>query len=250
MAKLPIGDKAQKTGKLLFGLNNPRVAAQLEPYGYSEVVHREGWGFLTLVSRNRLATHQALPEDPKDLDDLEDFASHWFPIARAMLERTYSALANELFGNLRRTEGQSVTIGVGVFVERLDAMERGDEPFGADGPLAREHLRSRGLSDQVVSVVKEKLVDVQDLHIERAPEPELDQEQIIEAEEAMWKWYLEWSAIVRTVIKDGNLLRSLGFRKRKGRFSVSNDEVEIAQVSAPGEVLQLSAKEELPLSAE
>ncbi len=246
MTKLRIGQKAQRTGKLLFGLNNPRVAAKLEPFGYSGAVHQEGWGLLTIVSQHRLATDNELPKNPQILVELDEFENLWFPLAKAMLDRKYSGMSDALFGNLNRTAGQSVAISVTLFVRRLDAMDKGEEPFGEQGPEAREYLRSRGLTDEVVAAAQEHLDAVRDLRTEPAPDSGPSAAEALEAEEAMWKWYLEWSTIARTVIKDGHLLRSLGFKKRKGRNSSSDD---IVETDDPGEVTELPESEALALPA-
>ena len=43
----------------------------------------------------------------------------------------------------------------------------------------------------------------------------------------MWSWYLEWSTIARTAIKDGSLLRYLGFGRRRGSVAVVEEELGI-----------------------
>ena len=47
----------------------------------------------------------------------------------------------------------------------------------------------------------------------------------------MWGWYLEWSTIARTEIKDGRLLRYLGFGRRRG--SATGEEEELGAEDPP-----------------
>jgi hypothetical protein len=66
-----------------------------------------------------------------------------------VLERRYPGVVESLYQNLVRAEGKDATTIVAVFIERLDEMEKGEAPYGAEGPRVREYLRGRGLpSDQ------------------------------------------------------------------------------------------------------
>ncbi len=66
----------------------------------------------------------------------------------------------------------------------------------------------------------------------------------VEAREAataeMWSWYLEWSQIARTVIKNRRLLRSLGFLRRT---STGDDRVMVED-----EVVSDTTRVDLPVS--
>jgi hypothetical protein len=55
------------------------------------------------------------------------------------------------------------------------------------------------------------------------PVMSVDSEQEALAVANLWAWYLEWSGIARTVIKDRRVLKSLGFLRTK---SGSTEETE------------------------
>src|SRR5690606_16342140 len=132
-----------------------------------------------------------------------------------VLEAHYPKVAVILFAEIVRTDGKEAAISVHVLLERLEAMKKGDSPFGEEGQKAYEYLQTRGLSDDIISDAKNgisRLKSVQEVEVS-----EFDEVALQQAEAVMWKFYLEWSAIARHVIKDGNLLRELGFKKRSGR---------------------------------
>jgi hypothetical protein len=50
----------------------------------------------------------------------------------------------------------------------------------------------------------------------------------------MWKWYLEWSAISRAAIKDGNLLRRLGFQFWLGKEFLTSEPLRVEDCRIEG----------------
>ena len=52
---LSLGDKAQRTLRLLLGLRNPRIASALASYGFTEADMDEGWALLQALGRNKLS---------------------------------------------------------------------------------------------------------------------------------------------------------------------------------------------------
>jgi hypothetical protein len=107
-------------------------------------------------------------------------------------------------------------LSVAVFLDRLAALEAGMQPFGADGPRARALLAVRGLTDERVaeaSALMKELRRFDDVETRRpSVHPEVEQ-----AADDLWRWYLEWSGVVRQGIADRGLLRRLGLSKRKRR---------------------------------
>ncbi len=230
---LRIGQKATRTGTLLIGLRDPRIAAHLEPYGFSEAVIEEGWGLFLKATGHRLSRDLSkTPKTPSVVTSIDEFEDHWFPIVKIVLTRHHPQAAEELFLNLARTDGKPATYSVAIFLERLAAMEQGAEPFNQSGPEVREYLRTRGLTDEVIAEVSGDMDRLQRMAEEPAPVPVVDPEELKAADEAMWQWYLEWSAICRRVISDGNQLRALGFKKRKAPRSSSeaaSDDQDLAE---------------------
>ncbi|WP_437743783.1 hypothetical protein WMF39_01530 [Sorangium sp. So ce1504] len=121
-----------------------------------------------------------------------------------------------MFRNLAQTEDAAVLVSVGTFVERWEKLARSKEKGGPDaqGDEARKMLTKRGLTKTVVDEAKELLARAGRLEptAEDPPATATD-EDFDTAEQELWDWYLEWSTIVQTAIKDRRLLRELGFRR-------------------------------------
>ena len=105
-------------------------------------------------------------------------------------------------------------------------MENGEGVFAEGGPLARELLRDRGLSEAVIKKVQESLGKLQAFEAEGASATIFTSEEKKAAEDAMWNWYLEWSGIARRVVSDGNLLRLMGFKKRRAGGAVPEEDLD------------------------
>jgi len=225
MAKLTNVQKAERTLKLLLGMRIPRVAQQLTPHGFRRETLEDGWARLRAVgmgtSEHPTALAPARAEPPAVLDraeerpvpELDAFENLWFPIARASLREPYPRIAELLFANVSQTRGPQSVIGVLHFLDRLGAMERGEAPFGADGPAARQLLAERGLTrerERAGRALLDRLREIESASVF----PVLSAEEEAVNVEAMWAWYLEWSVIARTAIKNQTLLKLLGFSPR------------------------------------
>lgn len=170
-----------------------------------------------------------------------------------MLTRHHPEEAEELFLNLARTDGKPATYSVAIFLDRLAAMEKGAEPFNESGPEVREYLRTRGLTDEVIAEVSADMERLQRMAEEPLPVAVVDPEELKAADEAMWQWYLEWSAICRRVISDGNQLRALGFKKRKatrGSNGAASDEPDLVEELEDAALPALPTLPRLALPAE
>jgi len=85
---------------------------------------------------------------------------------------------------------------------------------------ARELLAERGLTDAVIAEATKYLERLGAVREAPAVDLEAIRGAQEKAEQAMWGWYLEWSTIARSAIKDGRLLQQLGFLKvRRGQES-------------------------------
>ena len=143
---------------------------------------------------------------------LEAWEDQWFPVARAALRRHHPTIAAEVFLNLAQTEGPSVVLSVSTFLDRLVALADARGGYGKKGVAARRLLESRGLTKKVLGDARDLLEKLQPM----APAGEIPDvatvgEQTKAAEDALWSWYLEWSAIARVAVKSRPLLRELGF---------------------------------------
>lgn len=223
MARIKVGEKAIKTRNLIFGLRDARVAALLSPYGFSSAALEEGHNLVMKVVELQLKGRAAqIVDAPNIVAKADEFEGHWLPIVKIVLERPYPQIAKELYSNIVRVDGKDAATTTVVFLERLDAMERGEAPYGEEGPKAREYLRTRGLTDAVIAAAQHNVDRIQVVATPRVFVAPVAPEEEAAAVKAMWDWYLEWSRLARQVIQDGNLLKMLGFKKpgrRKARSS-------------------------------
>ncbi len=225
MAKLTTGQKAQRVIRFLLGMRRPRIAGTLFSYGFKQETLDEGWMLLRSLVGEKLAAPTApSAPDPTLIERLDDWENKWFVLAEASLKRHHPGVRDAVFLNLSRTSGPDVAVSVSTFLQRFEALAAGN----ADEQAAHALLVARGLSPEVVGSAKELLDAVG--AIAEAPAPIIDEAAIAAAEEAMWAWYLEWSAIARLAIKDGRQLRSLGFRSRSSS-SEPDEEDEPSEAS-------------------
>ncbi|MBK8256480.1 MAG: hypothetical protein IPK82_27905 [Polyangiaceae bacterium] len=217
MARLTLGQKAERMLKFLLGVRNARAAAVLKGYGFSEKDLNEGWALLRALGKSRLDAEETPGAyDPALVQQLDAWENKWFPIADATLRRHAPTVHASFFRNLSQTEGAAVIVGVGTFIERFHSLDKAEDkggPKGGGGKAAKKKLQERGLTDAVIQEAQALLKELGSLS---DPVPDVatsdDQEaQLAKAEDEMWAWYLEWSQIARTKIKQRALLRSMGF---------------------------------------
>src|SRR5262249_20389158 len=110
------------------------------------------------------------------------------------------------------------------------ALEGGDEQDKA----ARGLLAERGLTPAVVDEARGLLTQIgADEEDSAAFEP--NDEELAAADKALWAWYLEWSAVARTVIRDRRTLISLGFLRvsRQGVIEVDDGDADDQPTAPP-----------------
>jgi len=234
---MSVGAKAERVLKLLLGLRHPRVAARLAGHGFTQEDLDEGWLLLRAVAGERLnaPVPAAAPPRPDDLRQLDALENLWFPIAGAALKRHYPRIHERVFANLSQTEGLEVTLSVGTFLRRLEALE--GEGASPEDIAARALLERRGLTAGVIAQATRLIEVLGSVQPMPEPAPEEAAAALAEAEEALWAYYLEWSTIARKAITDGRLLRRLGFGggRRAARRGDAADEVdEGEEVAAEG----------------
>jgi len=220
MARVTTGQKAQRVIRFLMGLRRPRVAGALSSYGFTQETLDEGWTLLRALVGEKMATPAppARP-DPALLERLDDWENKWFVIAEATLRRHHPEVADAVFLNLSRTSGPELAVSVATFLDRVAALESGTERE----QQAHALLLRRGLTPAIIARAQE-YIDAIGAVSSEAP-PVIDEAAIAAAEEEMWRWYLEWSSISRIAIRDGRMLRTLGFGT-SGRSDEEDDDTE------------------------
>lgn len=235
MARLTIGQKAERVVKFLVALRSARIAAALAEHGFTQADLDEGWDLLRKITRTRLDSppEDAPPVDPDALRALDAWENKWFAIAAATLKRRAPKAHDWVFRNLSQTEGVAVLVSVGTFVERWHLLDKAEKEggLGAAGKEAKKILEQRGLGKDTIAEANALLKKLGKVE---GPLPDLDTiaaegASFDEAEAALWAWYLEWSKIARTTITQRSLLRQLGFLRTTAggkEEDVPEDEIE------------------------
>ncbi len=221
---LRLGQKVDRVIRFLMGVNQPRIAGVLVRHGFSQEELDRGWEALRAVAGERLNAPAAPTKDPEAIERLDAWENTWFPIIQATLAHRFPKIQEEVFLNISQTEGPELAISVNTLLMRIATLEHGD----ADHQAARALLTTRGLNEEIIG---EATKYIERLGQVREP-PAVDLEAMREgrqiAEDAMWAWYMEWSTIARSVIKDGRMLQRLGFLRvrRDGSVEAVEEVVE------------------------
>jgi hypothetical protein len=215
MARLTIGQKAQRMLAFLMGLGNPVIMLALQRYGFGQATLDEGWVLLRRAANNRLGVQRAQGPTRDQIARLDAWENHWFPIIAAVLLRHHPDAHATVFHNLGQTSGKEVVLSVGTLVDRIDEL-------GDDSPVMAT-LRTHGLTDEVLDEARGLLVQVMQPPVAEEPPAGVVRILDTEAEDAMWSYYRQWSAIARHAITDRRLLRQLGFL-RTSQGSAGPDE--------------------------
>lgn len=228
MPNLSIGEKARRVLDFLLGARHWKVQRALGGHGWSEGDLVEGWTRLQRLTTDRL-DYQSSLVDPRLLGALDRWENRWFPVIEVVL-RTHHPKAHEVvFRNLRQTDGAEVVVSVSTLLGRLDAIARPEAEggLGEEGVAARAMLEKRGVTAAVLTEARDMLAQIGSLaEPPTQPEPE-STEAAKAAEDSLWSWYLEWSAIARVAISDRRLLRSLGFLRRVRRPDGTEEDVVV-----------------------
>lgn len=236
MAKLRTGQKSDRVLKLLHGLGDPRTAATLTAFGFSQKDLDEGWRLLRDLRTVKLGTPGSAPSDPSAVGRLDDWENKWFPVASAALRRHHAAVHDKFFLNLTQTVGLDVINSVGTFVERHDALDKPAGGYGPEGAAARQLLELRGLNALVLGEARALLTSL--ASVRPAPvaiDPEEQAADLAKREADMWSWYLEWATIARSHIKNRRQLRELGFLTPRGTTVADLEEAEGDDAPTPPE---------------
>jgi hypothetical protein len=206
--------KTSRVLQLLLGLRYPDVAAALQAFGFDDKEADQGWELLRAMGKARGRIVQPVV-NAKIIQQLDAWENLWFPIAQATLTHRCPAVAQKMFQNLTQVSGREVAITVQMFVDRYDDLDQQGSDFGPEGATAKAVLAARGLTEEAMGEVKALLEELR--HTAATPDAiEHAKEDAAKAEEALWAWYLEWSQVVRSTIKNRWLLHQLGFLTSSG----------------------------------
>lgn len=212
MPKLTIGQQCNRLFSFLMGMRDPSIARLMAEYGFDKEVLDEGWDRFRDVAGGRLAARPIGSLNAALIQDIDAWENRWFPICSAVLRRHFPAVHEQVFLNLTQTEGAEVVVSVGTLLDRLDALPAHDGKDGDDGEDILAMLAAHGMSAEVLAQGR-ALVARATVVAESAPT--VDEEELALREQEMWSYYLQWSTIARSVIKDRRMLRRLGFLKSR-----------------------------------
>jgi len=213
MGRQKAGKKAYQALDLLTGLYDPDIQGILARHGLGEAERERGWQLLRAYAESRRAAPaRSTAETDERLKQLDAWENRWFVVSDAALLNAFPQAHEWLFRRLKRSSGFDVMVTTVVFVERLRKLEQGVAELGEQGPHARERLRQRGLTDDVVSEA-EALIRLIQVPPDMRSAPERSIEKEAAAEQALWTWYIEWSGIARAVLPEKRLLNHIGFGK-------------------------------------
>lgn len=213
MAKLSVGQKAHRVLDFLVGLGHKGARRALAEHGLTAADLDEGWKRLRALSEVALEV-DVEPDPPGEplLPALDAWENKWFPIIDVVLRLHAPDVHERVFRNLRQTEGPEVIVSVSTLLDRLDgiALPEREGGFGERGREARALLEKRGLNEAVVGRARALLARFRTPE-EATEEDGFDREARRAAEARLWDWYIEWSTLARSAIRDRRTLRSLGF---------------------------------------
>jgi hypothetical protein len=221
MARLSTADKCNRVLLLLLGVRHRPVAIALSKHGFNAAALARGWALLARMTDGALDDLPAIDE-PDLIAQLDGWENRWFPIVELVLRTNFPAAHEVVFRNLRQTEDETVIISVATLLDRLHAMQRSETEggLGQEGRAARALLVERGLTEAIAAQARALLERIMTLPSDAgAGEPP----SYDAAERELWRWYLEWSGLLRMSIKDRRLLRALGFLRNSKKSDTETE---------------------------
>lgn len=231
MPSLSLSEKSLRTLQFLQSLSLRRVSSAMSTIGFEEADLEEGWTLLRQVRSVRFSK-QAPPLDPNHVRLIDAWENRWFPVAFASLKRRFPEIHAALFLNLGQVDGIEAINSVDLFVERYSALAAAGDDTSKEAVAV---LAKRGLTPAVIAEAEALLSKVTSIDGSVTNEPTADDKAAeAEREAAMWAWYLEWTALARTVITDRRLLRQMGFLRNSSSSMIEPDEEADGGDGAPG----------------
>jgi ribosomal protein L7/L12 len=237
MAKLSIGQKAERVLHFLMGLRHDPIAANLAAHGFGNEDLAQGWALLGSLSNGRL--DGLVVQDPEVVVKVDTWENRWYPIIDATLAFGFPQVHDYVFRNLNQTEGEEVLIAVGILLARLDEIMT---PPASNAPeevlaLAKDQkdvkalLARRGITEKVLQEAKDLISSSQ--RVSKPSPPRVSPEDAAQRETKLWAWYLQWSKIARAVITDRRQLKALGFLDDSGKPTKDEPDTTVQQPQTP-----------------
>jgi hypothetical protein len=219
--------KVLRALRFITGARILQIFNQLTVGGFTAADLNRGAALLSAASSLLYPSRKSLPNEANLIEGCEAFQRRWYRPVRAALTHSFPQIAEEFFKDFTVERGIAAITSVQVFLRRLEALQSGAAPFGEDGPKARELLRTRQLDAQVEADARALVGELASVtELRSVPE---NGEELDAAVQALWAWYLDWSATARTVVTKKSYLRVLGFGSR-----ASKDELDLDDTKTSG----------------
>jgi hypothetical protein len=217
---LSTNQKATRMFRLLRGMSAAPVFAILAKRGCSEQIIAHGWDLLKAANSARLLKPRGVASAPAT-EALAASQAAWFPVADATLEARYPTVHERIFRNLGRGSGPDLYVAMQTFHDRVAGLYVSTDVTDKE---ASDLLQARGLTSSVLTQMVEEIESFKKLSVS---DDAADAEAIKKAEDDLSAFYVEWSKIVRSAVKDRRMLLAMGFLRRTGK------KPETAPVGAP-----------------
>lgn len=229
MARLTISQKQQRMLIFLHGVRQKSTFLQLRRRGFSLVVWEQGFALLKRTAAVSWRT-QVRPSG-EGLTALEDLEREHVPVIEATLKAHFPRVFQRVFAGYRRVSGLPLILMMTMLSDRLAAANASSDE---EDRAAMQMLADRGVTGDVLAAITAALALAFEVPADDDAPPPDDAAERVEAEAAMWGWFLEWSRIARATIRDRRQLRALGFlRARAGETDPSDGPADPAGLEAP-----------------
>ncbi len=202
---------------------NPALRAQLEPAGYTEADHSEGWSLLE-KAQGFGGVVDATPANgaTRAKSELEEFVATMIPRARGALLHKHFDQEAFVFAGFDVNQPSDPSIVVALFLERLQMLEDGAERKASrkEDHAALATLDQRGIGKKVRERVAKLVDEARSLDFTDASPPKAaaqKKEDLV----ALYLWTSDWMATARTVFTRRDQLARLGIVKRRTKKSTA-----------------------------
>jgi hypothetical protein len=159
------------------------------------------------------------------LAEVDQWDESTYQRASAVLRRFYPSAGEYLFRDLTASRGAAAVRGALTFLTRVEVLESGTDPERAatrdDDKKAVELLASRGIDQAERKRIRElATLALAPTKAPAAPVPSPNLEKRRESLLALRRWFEDWSATARAVVRKRQHLIRLGLSKPKRRTRV------------------------------
>jgi hypothetical protein len=203
--------KVLRVESFINSLRNPAVRSRLVSYGLTDEILAKGEGSAQTARRLVFDTPPIFLKTDV-VDRVGDWEKHWFPIIGASLRFEHPAVHERLFRNIDRGQGEAALPHVLTLAERLLALASSTD---AEDQAAFALLGSRGVTEAGAHEIADLIRNGERFTAKSGPPREVRDQAVADA----WAFYLVWSEIARTAIKDRALLRRMGFRRNSAALA-------------------------------